>query len=378
MNINRNNFEIYCIDYYDGSLTPEQVAELFLFLEQNPDLKAEFDSFSGVSLPVIDETFSAAESLKRGDISSDNISWYLAASAEGDLSETEEQKLAKFLQDNPSFEKDRKLFSMARLDASHIVEYPAKAELKRPEGRVIVFSTAFRYAAAAVIILTLFGGSFLMLTRTIETNPQQVAENPAVTPDTTSGLEAEAESHTPAPLDVQKQMTPPVNRSLASDNKSTEKSIMPVANIDKTIQPMVAEVQPLPVRDAGVLNTTEPLKQVENRQSIIEQEQQPVAQNTSSSYSNSSNTSEYVSVWEAIRQGAENNLKKFAGTEENTLAALEEGRGNNVKLMDVVSRGIEKVSNEKVQVNTKYNDQGRLSAFRFKAGGFGIERTGRE
>ena len=44
MNINQNNYEAWFLDYYEKQLSAEQVAELFLFLEQHPLLKEEFDA----------------------------------------------------------------------------------------------------------------------------------------------------------------------------------------------------------------------------------------------------------------------------------------------------------------------------------------------
>ena len=45
MNINRNNYELFFIDFYDGNLTDAQKHELDLFLAENPNLKEECDSF---------------------------------------------------------------------------------------------------------------------------------------------------------------------------------------------------------------------------------------------------------------------------------------------------------------------------------------------
>ena len=46
--LSRSNYEIYFLDYYEGNLTESQRRELMSFLEQNPDLKEEFDSFVNV------------------------------------------------------------------------------------------------------------------------------------------------------------------------------------------------------------------------------------------------------------------------------------------------------------------------------------------
>ena len=43
--INRTNYEIYFIDYFDGRLDEKSQKELFAFLKANADLKDEFDRF---------------------------------------------------------------------------------------------------------------------------------------------------------------------------------------------------------------------------------------------------------------------------------------------------------------------------------------------
>jgi len=50
MQINRNNYEAYFLDYRENNLSPEQVAELMIFLEQNPDLKASFEAYENIEL----------------------------------------------------------------------------------------------------------------------------------------------------------------------------------------------------------------------------------------------------------------------------------------------------------------------------------------
>jgi hypothetical protein len=47
-NINRNNYEAFLLDYVHQNLSPDVVAELMLFLEQNPELKVELEEFENV------------------------------------------------------------------------------------------------------------------------------------------------------------------------------------------------------------------------------------------------------------------------------------------------------------------------------------------
>ena len=62
--INKNNYEAFFLDYYEGNLTTEQVAELLLFIEQHPEHKEEFESFENISLVPEKNSFSVKSSLK--------------------------------------------------------------------------------------------------------------------------------------------------------------------------------------------------------------------------------------------------------------------------------------------------------------------------
>ena len=65
MSININNYEIYFIDYFDGNLPEEVVAELMLFLEANAELKEEFESFENINLTQDKIVFEDKSSIKK-------------------------------------------------------------------------------------------------------------------------------------------------------------------------------------------------------------------------------------------------------------------------------------------------------------------------
>jgi hypothetical protein len=92
MNINRNNYEVYIIDYFDGKLDPVQTAELMYFLSQNPDLEYEFNAFENLKMPESQIKFNDKEVLKKeyADVKSVtdiNFEEFCIAEIEGDLDE---------------------------------------------------------------------------------------------------------------------------------------------------------------------------------------------------------------------------------------------------------------------------------------------------
>ena len=137
MDINRNNYEIFFLDYWEKQLSPGEVADLMLFLEQNPDLKEEFDGFENVSiLPEENIIFEQKENIKRQEVSSikeigaENYQNYFISSIEGQLDESEESDLAQFLEKNSFLAKEYEYFKQTILKPDNSITYPDKSIIK--------------------------------------------------------------------------------------------------------------------------------------------------------------------------------------------------------------------------------------------------------
>ena len=138
MNINRNNYEIWFLDYYEGRLSREQVAALMAFLELHYDLKEEFDNFENISLPPAkDIVFDAKDSLKKipvitvGGINEKNYEEFFIGEMEGDLSKEQSEQLVTFLKKNPSLKKEYDLFGKTKIAPDETIKFNAKQSLKK-------------------------------------------------------------------------------------------------------------------------------------------------------------------------------------------------------------------------------------------------------
>ncbi len=140
MKINRNNYEEFIIDYYDGTLNPDQVSELFHFLKLNPDIKEEFDSFEHFSI-MADENlvFENKESLKKkdiiafGSINASNYEKVFIADMERDLTEQESKEIIAFLDINPHLAETFHLFKLTKVKPDTSIVYENKENLKKKE-----------------------------------------------------------------------------------------------------------------------------------------------------------------------------------------------------------------------------------------------------
>jgi len=98
MNINRENYEIFYVDYLDGTLSVEEGDLLLGFLKQNPDLKAQLE---GIEQMVFEpEKISAPlfNHLKKNDL--DKVEVFeetCIRSIENQLSTIENEQIELFL-----------------------------------------------------------------------------------------------------------------------------------------------------------------------------------------------------------------------------------------------------------------------------------------
>jgi hypothetical protein len=138
MKITKDNYEAWFLDYHDQSLNPGQTAELMLFLEQHPELKAEFDAFEQISLvPDLNITFPEKENLKKneiiavGNLNETNYEEYLIAAVEKVLTATESTELDAFLAQNPHLYSELALFRQTVLEPDLSLVFEDKDSLKR-------------------------------------------------------------------------------------------------------------------------------------------------------------------------------------------------------------------------------------------------------
>jgi hypothetical protein len=138
MKINRDNYEAYFLDYYEGQLSPEMVEEVLMFVDQNPDLKNVLDEFEAVSL-VADQdiVFEKKSSLKKNQIFATsrvnelNYEEFLIGETEGILNAEQLAYIEEFISINPQFEIDRRLYALAHLPAADEIIFEAKESLKQ-------------------------------------------------------------------------------------------------------------------------------------------------------------------------------------------------------------------------------------------------------
>ncbi len=159
MDINRNNYETWLIDFLDGKLNTEEEAGMRLFLTQNPDIQEEFEYLESVQLEVENIVFEPKDSLKKKQIQpiaaidENTFEDYFIAATENDLTSKERRDVAKFLQKNPFLQKDYELQHSAFLKADDSISFQGKEQLKKKDNRRIIWLASAVSTAAVILLL---------------------------------------------------------------------------------------------------------------------------------------------------------------------------------------------------------------------------------
>ena len=85
MNINRNNYEKYFIDYLEGTLSKDDIHDLRVFLLFNQDLAELLDDIAKIKLTAPSVRYTRKENLKKDELHACK-DYYAIAIAENSLS----------------------------------------------------------------------------------------------------------------------------------------------------------------------------------------------------------------------------------------------------------------------------------------------------
>lgn len=162
--INKHNYEAYFIDFLDGNLSEKEMKELSCFLQNNPVLKEELESFETVSLKpehiVFENKHNLIKKTQAQHFEITEFEYLCVADTEKDIN-AEEKKYLKSLLAKPENNNAYKIFKSITLKADKHIIFPVKNKLLK-KYVIVNYRTMMSVAAAAVILLFfVFKGDFL-------------------------------------------------------------------------------------------------------------------------------------------------------------------------------------------------------------------------
>ena len=164
MRISRNNYELFFIDYLDGTLNDRQIVELEDFLRLNPDLREELEGMEKIGLSPENVILTDKDMLRKTDtetaLSGENFDDYCAAYIEGDLNAEKISALESYIEIHQEHKKDLELYRQTTLLPDSSIVYSNKNNLKKaiPSSKRFYLYTVLSAAAAIVLFMIIFRG----------------------------------------------------------------------------------------------------------------------------------------------------------------------------------------------------------------------------
>ncbi|MBU8893678.1 MAG: hypothetical protein KOO66_12940 [Bacteroidales bacterium] len=178
IDINRNNYEKYFLDFTEGKLLPFEESLLMSFLKSNPDLKEELDLLTDIPKLKSNTAFRGKEVLRKSltvsDNTSNNFDELCIARIEGDLNEKEIVEFDSLINDHEKSEREFNLYKLTKITADETIDFSYKNRLKKKTTGSFVFKNRYSViSAAASIVIAVAVYNFLPKNQIGETIPAE-------------------------------------------------------------------------------------------------------------------------------------------------------------------------------------------------------------
>jgi len=369
MNISRNNYEVWFIDYYDGHLSDKAQEQMFQFLDEHPDLRSEFEQYSQIKLERSTVSFSDKKLLRKdeSDIKEFNDK-NLIAFLEGDLNENQRKSFDKKIQSSSELTNEYRLFQLTKLSPETKSEFEGKKSLIQPITISLYKKNSSKWLiriAAIFLILIIGTAVILMTTQDVipvrqtgnvnskinlsnpikndksETtsegneiiNAAQSPQNEIIEYNDSSALQA----HPKNLFTEQNQEAIPATPNYATDIDGSKENL-------KSRNMVLIPSSPKLIVDSDELDksiTVEP----ELRKTEVQKD-------------------EYLGVFGGLKTLAKKEVAKSMELDDNSRFSNELSDDNykKVKLLDIVGLGISRASKDKVRLKTREDKNGKVTA----------------
>lgn len=153
MELNKETYEIWMVDYLDGNLSDQQIAELRSFLILHPELDCDLEE-EMISLETSSLMFDNKQDLNK-TIPYSKFEDLSVSSIEGLLNSKEDQNFKSEISKDDVLDKHFKLFELSKLE-SEFIEFPNKANLKKTKVIALSFKKVIQYGVAAACLVGAF------------------------------------------------------------------------------------------------------------------------------------------------------------------------------------------------------------------------------
>jgi len=155
MKINRDQYEIWFLDYLEGNLDASGIDDFRSFLEENPDLAEELEFFEPVPLSPPEMVFPHRKKLYKQPFDQQELFDETAIGMlEGDLTPENLNSFEKYLKEHPEKFQEMELFRQTKLNPEPEIVYHHKRRLYHSVRRLTI-SPSVLLKIAALLLLAL-------------------------------------------------------------------------------------------------------------------------------------------------------------------------------------------------------------------------------
>jgi hypothetical protein len=227
MEITRDNYEAYFLDYLEGNLDEDIVNDFIEFLQANPDLREELETAQLVRLKAEEVIFEKKDKMYKEEFDREEIFNHAAiALLEDDLAEPEKSRFMSFLQEHPLKQKEAALFEKTKQVPDQNITFSKKYKLYRYSATKTILLWTTRVAAVLAL-------AFFMYRIADYINPvQSGSENPLVVTTDPENKKENPESSS-LPVKAEKKQDPVMEKEKPAD---TEKKAEPKSQPSKSLR----------------------------------------------------------------------------------------------------------------------------------------------
>src|SRR5688572_5770712 len=227
MNITRHNYEEYFILYLDNELSSDDRRQVEIFVQENADLKEEFDLLLQTRLMPDDAVmFNNKQQLLKtalpGPINDSNFEEWLLLYIDDELTGQQKITVEEFLVNHPSAKTELGLLQKTKLHCEPAVIFPNKETLYRREEKVSVIGFPWRkIAVAASLLLAISTTAYLVFNDKGSTEGKTISEKLPGT-NSTKDDAADDRSNNTATIDP---VVPENNEAITEGDESVNNSL---------------------------------------------------------------------------------------------------------------------------------------------------------
>jgi len=173
--ITRHNYEAFFIDYIEGNLNFSRKKEFYSFLESNPDIKEELQSWEEVKInPEKNIEFPEKNTLKKTHSVFPKESPFeelCIAKTEGDLTIKEASLFDQYIKEEPEKAKLYNLYKKTKLTPDKSIVFPEKEKLKVQKSKLVKLANVnYQYILAFAASIALIIGLIFNFSTNSSTN----------------------------------------------------------------------------------------------------------------------------------------------------------------------------------------------------------------